>query len=54
MDRALNDSGEAERLNRCLSLVAHHDEVQVIIAVVEKLLTERTKAVEPSEEEDMC
>jgi len=37
-------------LNRCLSMVLYHEEVQLMVEVMEEILRERYNAVEPSEE----
>ncbi|MCD6250104.1 MAG: hypothetical protein J7J98_07240 [candidate division Zixibacteria bacterium] len=54
IDRAADDSGEAERLRRCMSMVAHHEEIQVMQTVILKILMERQQAIELSEEGDRC
>ena len=38
-----DQSTETERINRCLSLVLHHDEVQLIIEIIEELLNEQMR-----------
>lgn len=48
---AVNEkSEEINHLNRCLSMVLYHEEVQLMVEVIEEILRERYNAVEPSEE----
>lgn len=41
VDKVTTDHNEADRLTRCLSMIAHHEEVQVMLAVIEELLEEQ-------------
>ena len=45
---------EIDRLSRCLSMVAHHEEVQQMIDVVRRILAERTEDSEDPEETTTC
>ena len=48
---AVNEmSEEINHLNRCLSMVLHHEEVQLMVEVIEEILKERYSAVERSGE----
>lgn len=51
-DRATDHISDAERLKRCMSMVAHHEEIQVIMTVIDKLLEERKQAAAMPEEDD--
>ena len=46
-DNSTDRSDEASDLNRCLSMVIHHEEVQLMVEVIEKLLNEQQQALKP-------
>ena len=46
-DTSNDRSDEASDLSRCLSMVIHHKEVQLIVEVIEKLLNEQKQALKP-------
>ena len=48
---AVNEISERmNHLNHSLSMVLYHEEVQLMVEVIEEILRERYSAVEPSEE----
>ena len=54
IDRATDNSSEAERLARCMSMVAHHEEIQVMQTVILEILMEQQRATKLSKEGDRC
>jgi len=42
-DTSNDRSAEADRISRCLSMVLHHIEVQLMVDVIKELLDEQTQ-----------